>query len=107
MKAKVINQYQILRRLGSGAFGAASAPPGPSSAPRSSAGSSSGATDWLLPLPGVTAGAVGTVTAGGVSTGADRTAALFVTDAPLSPQTSGAAVQVVDADPPAGKPAKL
>lgn len=34
-------------------------------------------------------------------------ATVFVTDAPLSPQTSGAAVQVVDADPPADKPAKL
>jgi L,D-transpeptidase catalytic domain len=34
-------------------------------------------------------------------------ATVFVTGAPLSPQSSGAAVQVVDADPPADKPAKL
>jgi hypothetical protein len=34
-------------------------------------------------------------------------ATVFVTDAALSPQTSGAPVQVVDADPPADKPSKL
>jgi len=34
-------------------------------------------------------------------------ATVFVTAASLSPQTSGAAVQVVDADPPADKPSKL
>jgi hypothetical protein len=35
-------------------------------------------------------------------------ATLLVTDEPLTPQTSGAIVQVVDADPPADKrPSKL
>jgi hypothetical protein len=34
-------------------------------------------------------------------------ATVFVTDEPLSPDTSGAPVQVVDADPPTGKPSKL
>jgi hypothetical protein len=34
-------------------------------------------------------------------------ATVFVTGAPLSPESSGAAVQVVDADPPADQPSKL
>jgi hypothetical protein len=33
-------------------------------------------------------------------------ATVFVTDQPLSPETSGAAIQVVDADPPADKRSK-